>query len=683
MARTGAVATRAVLGIAVVAAAGAAGAGQDQPPFRSGVDVAEIDVSVVDARGRPITDLDPSDFTVHIDGEARRVVEARLLSPAAAGRGPRPSPPAGLDVLYTSNASAAGAGGGRRVVIVVDRESLAFGEGRHAFRAAADFIDRLHPLDRVALYPVWNTAARISFTSDHRRVRDEVARMAGQGDPWSRLGDIRLDIADFSVATAFDWVVRGIRDGAWEALSNACRADPENRGCEGYREVDIRLHQMVQEVRYRAVVARREVERLLQTLRGVEGAKTVVWIAGGFVIDQEATRLQHMDTLAAESRTALFTMLAETLPDPDATPRDLSGRDAYARDLRLLEMGLSETARRTGGEFYRVVGDPRRWFERIEGHLGGHYLLGVEVDPDDRVEERRRIEVTVAREGAEARLRHGNAQARALREGQPVDSATLSVDERLLAMLRSPAAEPMLPLRVATYAHPHDGQVRVAVTAEVGNARVDAREVTIGFALLDTWGSVVSSGRRRMTAAAADRRQDGSYAHTLPITTAPGRYALRVAAIDGAGRDGSVEHPLRAGVALSDARVVLGTLDLADADGPDTSGPVVDGPDASGRSDGEVVVSSGRLAVSVDVHAESAWVFNRLRVAVEVARDPDGPALVQAEAPLRGREDTPLRSASARLSVRELSPGLYQVRVRALRGADEATRIHRPLRIVE
>lgn len=678
MARAGAVATLAVLGIAVVAAAAAA-AGQEQPPFRSGVDVAEIDVSVVDARGRPITDLDPSDFTVHIDGEARRVVEARLLSPVAAGRGPRPSRPAGLDVLYTSNASAAGAGGGRRVVIVVDRRSLTTGEGRHAFRAAADFIDRLHPLDRAALYPVWSSPARISFTSDHRRVRDEVAGMVGEGDPWDMLGTVILNpnrVPPIGISEAFRWV-----DHRDERLMDELEAATGL----GRDLLDLRMFRMVQEVRYRAVVARREVEELLSALRAIEGPKAVVWIAGGLVIDIEGTRMQRIEALAAESRTTLFTMMAGELTqfNLDRGPRRAGRRPTQTQDLQMLELGLSQAARRTGGEFFRLIGDPRREFERIEAQLAGHYLLGVEVDPDDRVEERRRIEVTVAREGAEARLRHGNAQARALREGQPVDSAMLSVDERLLAMLRSPAAEPMLPLRVATYAHPHDGQVRVAVTAEVGNARVDAREVTIGYALLDTWGSVVSSGRRRMTAATADRRQDGSYAHTLPITTAPGRYALRVAAIDGAGRDGSVEHPLRAGVALSDAPVVLGTLDLAAADGPDTSGPVVDGPDASGRSDGEVVVSSGRLAVSVDVHAESAWVFNRLRVAVEVARDRDGPALVQAEAPLRGRDDLPLRSASARLSVRELSPGLYQVRVRALRGADEATRIHRPLRIVE
>ncbi len=662
--RARAVATLAVLGIGVVAAA--AGARQDQPPFRSGVDVAEIDVSVVDARGRPVTNLDPSDFTVHIDGEPRRVIEARLLSPAAAGRGASPSRPAGLDALSTSNASAAGAGGGRRVVIVVDRESLAFGEGRHAFRAAADFIDRLHPLDRVALYPVWNTAARINFTSDHRRVREEVAHMGGQGDPWDMLGTVLLDPPPIGISEAFRWVEHGD-----ERVMDEIEA---GTGLGG-DALDRRMFQMVQEVRYRAVVARREVEELLSALRATEGPKAVVWISGGFVIDIEGTRMRRIEELAAESRTTLFTMMAGevTAFNMDRGPRRRGRRPTQTQDLQMLELGLSQAARRTGGEFFRLIGDPRRMFERIEAQLAGQYLLGVEVDPDDPVEDRWAIEVAVARSGAEARLRHGNAHGRVLREARAVDPDTLSVDERLLAMLRSPAAEPLLPLRVSTYAYPHDGQARVAVTAEVGSERVDGADVAIGYALLDTWGTVVSTGRRRMAGTAAQRQGNGSYAYTLPITTAPGRYALRVAAIDGAGRDGSVEHPLRAGVALSDAPVGLATPEIADADRQD----------GGGGTDGEVVVSSGRLGVAVDVHAESYWVFNRLRVAVEVARDEEGPALVQAAAPLRGRDDAPQRRASARLAVGELTPGRYVARVRALRGGDEVARVARPFRIAE
>lgn len=674
------VATPAVL-VALAAGVATPAAVQEQPPFRSGVDVAEVDVSVVDPRGRPVSALAASDFAVFIDGAQRRVVGARRLFPGSAARHARPGNVPGLDVLSTSNTSGGGDSRGRRIVIVVDRATLVAGEGWQAFRAAGDFVDRLHPSDRVALYPVWSTPARIEFTTDHDRVRQEVSRMSGlgaqwvmgladqdlEGDPW-RLGGV-------SISEAFQIAIQRDARLADEVSKSLCHRCSPEAVAEMRAEVDQGALLLVQFVRFGAVVARREVERLLDSLRAVAGPKTVVWLSGGFVIDVEGTRLRRIEELAAQSRTTLFTLMAgQPVPfDTSRYPRSERRRPTHTEDIRLREIGLSETARRTGGEFYRVIGDPRRWFERIEGHLSGHYLLGVEVEPDDPVDERRRIEVTVARSGAAAHVRHGNAHAHVLRELRPgTRTEALSVDERLMAMLRSPNAEPWLPLRVSTYAYPDGGgPARVAVTAEVGGRGVDGAGVTLAFALRDSWGAVVSSGRRQMADTAGKPRDDGAHVYTLPITAAPGRYALRVAAVDGSGRGGSVEHPLRVGVALSDAPVVFGRLALGDAEVPVGSGP------------GDEVVSSRQLAVALDVQAESAWVFNRVRVAVEVARDATGPPLVQTVAPLRGGEAEPRRTVAARVAVGDLDPGEYVARVRVLYRDREVERMFRRFRIPE
>jgi len=48
---------------------------QQPPTFRSGVELIEVDVSVIDREGRPIADLQASDFTVTVDGGPRRVVD--------------------------------------------------------------------------------------------------------------------------------------------------------------------------------------------------------------------------------------------------------------------------------------------------------------------------------------------------------------------------------------------------------------------------------------------------------------------------------------------------------------------------------------------------------------------------------------------------------------------------------
>ena len=148
---------------------------QERPTFRSGVDVIEVDVTVIDDDGRPIPDVDASEFTVRVDGDQRRVVQAQFIWL----RPPRESPPPPLEseqFFFTTNTEQRR---GRLIVIAVDEESILFGEGRHVMRAAGDFVDQLTPLDRVALMAL-PTGQYIDFTSDLDRVREEVAGMAGR-----------------------------------------------------------------------------------------------------------------------------------------------------------------------------------------------------------------------------------------------------------------------------------------------------------------------------------------------------------------------------------------------------------------------------------------------------------------------------------------------------------------------
>jgi hypothetical protein len=64
----------------IVALALSAGPAAQQPQrFRSGVDLITVDVTALDARGVPVEDLRADDFTVKVDGKARRVVAADLV----------------------------------------------------------------------------------------------------------------------------------------------------------------------------------------------------------------------------------------------------------------------------------------------------------------------------------------------------------------------------------------------------------------------------------------------------------------------------------------------------------------------------------------------------------------------------------------------------------------------------
>src|SRR5512141_1943180 len=76
-------------GVGVVGAAGQQPPAQAPPAFRSSVEVTSLDVTVVDDRGKPLTDLAPADFAVRIDGNPRKVVSAKWV--------PLATPPAGKE----------------------------------------------------------------------------------------------------------------------------------------------------------------------------------------------------------------------------------------------------------------------------------------------------------------------------------------------------------------------------------------------------------------------------------------------------------------------------------------------------------------------------------------------------------------------------------------------------------
>src|SRR5689334_22423779 len=100
--------------------------------FRSTVDLVPVDVSVVDKNGTPISDLTAQDFTLSVDGKARRIASAEFISIVDTVETETPK-----TVEYSSNA---GAAGGRLIMLVVDSEGIGIGRGKTAFEAARKFV---------------------------------------------------------------------------------------------------------------------------------------------------------------------------------------------------------------------------------------------------------------------------------------------------------------------------------------------------------------------------------------------------------------------------------------------------------------------------------------------------------------------------------------------------------------
>ena len=456
--------------VVAMSAALAAQTPQQRPTFRAGVDLIEVDVTVVDGDSYPITDLQASDFSVSVDGEPRRVVQAQFVSLRPPEETEMAFPPAAEEIFSSSNTDQTP---GRLVVIAVDEASILFGEGRHVMRAAGEFVDSLHPADRVGLVAIPH-GVYIDFTSDHDRVRRAVEGLSGLGV------HRRPELRNIGLGEAYRIAV--LNDGGTEILvarrlcGDAAEDDPI---ClSGLRQ---KSREIVLETRYDSGNARRGLESLLGEMRELEGPNTLVWISGGFIIDDQLALLE-IRKRAAASRTTLYVMM---VPGPLI---DMSQRTSYSTardDRRKKEQGLVALAAVTGGRLLRAHFNPGPLFERIERELSGYYLLGVQSRPTDRDKERRSIKVSVARNGVRVRARREISFS-----AEEVDQ---SVDERLARLLRSPMATQELPLKVATYTYQgtEPEQMRVLVAAEVDVPAGLSSELTLGVMLRDAEGTTV------------------------------------------------------------------------------------------------------------------------------------------------------------------------------------------------
>ena len=97
-----------------------------RPTFRAGIDLIEIDVTVVNGQGVPVKDLRAPEFTVSVDGQPRSVVTAEFIDLRAETAEGRPASADAGEGFYSSNTAATR---GRLIVLMIDRENMTFGAG--------------------------------------------------------------------------------------------------------------------------------------------------------------------------------------------------------------------------------------------------------------------------------------------------------------------------------------------------------------------------------------------------------------------------------------------------------------------------------------------------------------------------------------------------------------------------
>jgi VWFA-related protein len=313
-----------------------------------------IDVSVVDADGRPVADLLAAQFTVTVDGTPRAVRSARFVF-----RGPGAESAARGAALARDSAAAPLFEPRRTILVVVDETSFPPGTEKSVVSATDRLLDRFGPGDHVALVtiPIPADSLAIGFTGDRSSIRDTLARIVGRGaqaDLLAEMNAARLDVPGVDSSSSAAAASSGAEGGASgrpveEPRQEAAFAKGQDAGPRAQRQRPLDV-----------------AARLLAGLAVAPGPKTLVLVTAGLADadGQNAAALrsemQAVETAAATSRSAFYVL---GLPSP--------GRPEGWSDLERLSVA-------TGGALVRAGRSADAALDRIGLALSGFYHLELE-----------------------------------------------------------------------------------------------------------------------------------------------------------------------------------------------------------------------------------------------------------------------------------------------------------------
>jgi len=195
----------------------------DRPVFRGGVELIQINVSVLDGKRQPVTGLSAADFAVLENGVARPIRAFTAVDiPAVTARADEPV--WAKDVAPDVATNQVGSQPGRLVVILMDRSIPHEAPTVTARKIATSIVDSLGPNDLAALVSTSDGAPQ-TFTADRARLVKSITQRDWATDsdqyPWgleASLGDGRC-LCGLCVLETITRVADAVRDAPGRSKS--------------------------------------------------------------------------------------------------------------------------------------------------------------------------------------------------------------------------------------------------------------------------------------------------------------------------------------------------------------------------------------------------------------------------------------------------------------------------------
>ena len=657
-----------------------------QPPvtFRTEVNYVEVDATVTDAKGNPVTDLTQADFEVTEDGKPQKIAIFAVVNIPMV-RDDRPVQTAGpieRDVQSNDRVD------GRLYLILLDSLHTDPLNGLRVKQAARSFIERRFGTNDLAA--VVHTGGRSEwdqdFTNNRRLLLASIDRFVG--------GKLRSQTLE-----------------RLDAFSNGrptFNTDPTNqrqRSALDPFEMERGSH------------ARRMLgflQKLSDYMAGIHGRrKALVLISEGLTydladawstIDASSVADAVRDAIGAATRsnvsifaidprglgTGLENAIEMNAPprgsptDPDGTmpaPTNM-GLQSMMGEAWIAQQSLRALAEETGGFAAVNRNDFMDVFDRVVRENSAYYVLGYYPPNVKRDGKFHRISVKVKRPGLVLRSRKGYA---APRGKAPEVKATATSSPALRDAMNSPISVAGLPMRVFAGAFKGtapNASVAIAVEMQAsgfkytdkGGVATDLLEVV--FTPIDQLGVIRPGKKSRATLSLKPDMLEAANVRGVRVLSAvdmpPGRYQIRVAASEeGAGLTGSVVYDLEvpdffkapftmSGVALTAASAQ--TVVTVGSEG--MIAPLVAGPTTATRD----FSREDTLALFAEVYENAPGAPSHTVDLATTVRSADGRVMFEAK---ETRSSTELQAGrggygyTPQIPLKDFAPGTYLIHVEA------------------
>lgn len=567
-----------------------------------------IDFNAVSPDGRPILDLKVEELSLRVDGKPRVIHSINLVQMPGGQSGYDAAHP----VLESPFASNAAVDTGRTLIFVIDDESIRPGSERPTRQAANQFLSGLSPRDRVAIFTVPHGGMKVDLTSDFDKVRAALGQINGQAPENESLSEAacrtRTDLQ--SISGMLDSLAGG-QSPVTVVFITATLTGPRSQ----------------------STMSRNGATS--PTGSSLPGANTI----GACELQRdEFTKV----AAAAEQARAHFYIIQPELnasaritnPSGATGPTTRVGGDNVVRGTDSVEQGINDLSGATGGEHYPLTSTGDNALIRIALETSAYYMVTFEPEDVDRNGAAHRIDLKVSRPAVALRVLPSIVI--------PTATAAVSVASTPpQAMLGDLRAYRDLSLRSAGFTARYSTSTKMQIVAvfEPDDPLVTLTSAMAG--LFDASGRLVHSWK----ATPADLAR-------TPVTAAmvapPGKYRLRVAATDKSGRSGATDWDIDANLTSA------GTLKMSS---------LLLGKTKDGMFMPKLQFSDEAVVIAyLELYGQRTQEDRPVVVMFQVAKSPDGPALLVQPAAVDETRDPDRFIVEAAIPLGALEPGDYVVR---------------------